>query len=109
MASPAANRLALREVRADALNRPAFHGRAIPRLARRLIYQIRFGKTRRAEAEVDAAVRSNSHAERVNALLFAALVHVATVISASARSSPLVSTINASFSFAATNTPLPRA
>ena len=71
-ANTGANRLALREVRADALNRPAFHGRAIPRLARRLIYQIRFGKTRRAEAEVDAAVRSNSHAERVNALLFAA-------------------------------------
>src|SRR5439155_20354181 len=66
-----AHRLALREVRADSLNRPALHSRAIPRLARRLINQIRFGKTRRAEAEVNAAVRSHSNAERVHTLLFA--------------------------------------
>src|SRR5256886_17220638 len=71
-ANTGAHRLALGEIRADTLNRPAFQDRAIPRLARGLINQIRFGKTRRAEAEVNAPVRSHSNAERVHTLLFAA-------------------------------------
>src|SRR5207244_12786572 len=72
-ADAGAHRLALREVRADSLNRSPFHGRAITGLARGLVDQIRFGKTRRAEAEVNAAVPGHGDAECIHALLLASL------------------------------------